>query len=314
MNTKQAATDISKVLLTKIQRVGKGGADCIVEHLWAFLVGIHAPPRNAPSEHHLHHVSGTLPGKPPLNMPQDLDSDRQARSDHWILRVKKVEQIASSNTFGLFSLEFMHRHEMHLVSTTFIMSAELFPTSLHSTCHKISTAISKLVAIIGSFESLYIAQKPNPTKVDHSYPPDIRNSLLAGQMQSSWTTLHLSLHLHHCQARSKGVVLARRNSDAYFLDNCGNLEINLGGRVELGKAYYRALTDSVRKNFAGNGVIANMEKDNDFMFFGTNSISLGRINDDFWCTNPSILGFNGTLPSDHYGRYVMIEEEHGRKL
>ncbi|KDP45325.1 hypothetical protein JCGZ_09574 [Jatropha curcas] len=60
-----------------------------------------------------------------------------------------------------------------------------------------------------------------------------------------------------------------------------------GGRVNLAKAYYKALTASVRKHFNGNGVIASMEHCNDFMFLGTETISLGRVGDDFWCTDPS---------------------------
>ncbi|CAL0317287.1 unnamed protein product [Lupinus luteus] len=59
-----------------------------------------------------------------------------------------------------------------------------------------------------------------------------------------------------------------------------------GGRVELAKAYYKALTNSVRKHFKGNGVIASMEHCNDFMLLGTEAISLGRVGDDFWCTDP----------------------------
>lgn len=60
-----------------------------------------------------------------------------------------------------------------------------------------------------------------------------------------------------------------------------------GGRVELAKAYFRALSSSVRNHFKGNGVIASMEHCNDFMFLGTEAISLGRVGDDFWCTDPS---------------------------
>lgn len=52
---------------------------------------------------------------------------------------------------------------------------------------------------------------------------------------------------------------------------------NYGGRVELAKAYYKALTSSVRKHFKGNGVIASMEHCNDFMFLGTEAICLGRV-------------------------------------
>lgn len=52
---------------------------------------------------------------------------------------------------------------------------------------------------------------------------------------------------------------------------------NYGGRVKLAKAYFDALTSSVRKNFNGNGVIASMEHCNDFMFLGTEAITLGRV-------------------------------------
>ncbi|KAF8399748.1 hypothetical protein HHK36_015619 [Tetracentron sinense] len=60
-----------------------------------------------------------------------------------------------------------------------------------------------------------------------------------------------------------------------------------GGRVDLAKAYYKAITASVKKHFKGNGVIASMEHCNDFMFLGTEAIALGRVGDDFWCTDPS---------------------------
>ncbi|KAL2935894.1 Galactinol--sucrose galactosyltransferase [Bienertia sinuspersici] len=60
-----------------------------------------------------------------------------------------------------------------------------------------------------------------------------------------------------------------------------------GGRVELAKAYYKALTASVKKHFKGNGVIASMQHCNDFMLLGTHTISLGRVGDDFWCTDPN---------------------------
>lgn len=50
-----------------------------------------------------------------------------------------------------------------------------------------------------------------------------------------------------------------------------------GGRVDLAKAYYKALTSSVKNHFKGNGVIASMEHCNDFMFLGTETISLGRV-------------------------------------
>ena len=50
-----------------------------------------------------------------------------------------------------------------------------------------------------------------------------------------------------------------------------------GGRVDLAKAYFKALTSSVNKHFDGNAVIASMEHCNDFMFLGTEAISLGRV-------------------------------------
>lgn len=60
-----------------------------------------------------------------------------------------------------------------------------------------------------------------------------------------------------------------------------------GGRVELAKAYFAGLTESVRRHFGGNGVIASMEHCNDFMLLGTEAVALGRVGDDFWCTDPS---------------------------
>ncbi|RWR94064.1 galactinol--sucrose galactosyltransferase [Cinnamomum micranthum f. kanehirae] len=72
------------------------------------------------------------------------------------------------------------------------------------------------------------------------------------------------------------------------------LSEDFGGRVELAKAYYKAITESVQKYFKGNGVIASMEHCNDFMFLGTQAISLGRVGDDFWCTDPKGVS-NGTF-------------------
>jgi raffinose synthase len=60
-----------------------------------------------------------------------------------------------------------------------------------------------------------------------------------------------------------------------------------GGRVELAKAYFSGLTASVLRHFGGNGVIASMEHCNDFMLLGTEAVALGRVGDDFWCTDPS---------------------------
>lgn len=55
------------------------------------------------------------------------------------------------------------------------------------------------------------------------------------------------------------------------------LSEDYGGRVELAKAYYKAITSSVKKHFKGNGVIASMEHCNDFMLLGTEAIALGRV-------------------------------------
>ncbi|XVF50363.1 hypothetical protein PTKIN_Ptkin04bG0091300 [Pterospermum kingtungense] len=59
-----------------------------------------------------------------------------------------------------------------------------------------------------------------------------------------------------------------------------------GGRVELTKAYYVALTASLKKHFKGNGVISSMQHASDFFFLGTETIALGRVGDDFWGTDP----------------------------
>lgn len=52
-----------------------------------------------------------------------------------------------------------------------------------------------------------------------------------------------------------------------------------GGRLRLAKAYYDALSSSMRKNFGGNRVLANMHHSNDFMLLGTNQVALGRVGD-----------------------------------
>ncbi|GMH16678.1 hypothetical protein Nepgr_018519 [Nepenthes gracilis] len=54
-----------------------------------------------------------------------------------------------------------------------------------------------------------------------------------------------------------------------------------GGRVDLAKVSYKAISTSVRKHFKDNGVIASMEIYNDFMFLRTEAISLGRVRNDF---------------------------------
>ncbi|KAL8531842.1 hypothetical protein ACS0TY_008445 [Phlomoides rotata] len=65
-------------------------------------------------------------------------------------------------------------------ATTFIVPAEIFPARLRSTCHRISAAAGKTVAIIGAFGFLYAAQPMDPSKTDAGYPTGIgvKNSLI----------------------------------------------------------------------------------------------------------------------------------------
>uniref|UniRef100_A0A453A3I0 galactinol--sucrose galactosyltransferase n=1 Tax=Aegilops tauschii subsp. strangulata TaxID=200361 RepID=A0A453A3I0_AEGTS len=58
-----------------------------------------------------------------------------------------------------------------------------------------------------------------------------------------------------------------------------------GGRVELAKAYYGGLSDSIAANFEGTGIIASMEQCNDFFFLGTRQVAMARAGDDFWLGN-----------------------------
>ena len=60
-----------------------------------------------------------------------------------------------------------------------------------------------------------------------------------------------------------------------------------GGRVELAKAYYAGLSDSIATNFDGTGIIASMQQCNDFFFLGTRQVSLARAGDDFWFDDPN---------------------------
>jgi TM2 domain-containing membrane protein YozV len=47
--------------------------------------------------------------------------------------------------------------------------------------------------------------------------------------------------------------------------------------VDLAKAYFKGLSESVKKHFNGNGVIASMQQCNDFFLLGTEAICLGRV-------------------------------------
>jgi stachyose synthetase len=60
-----------------------------------------------------------------------------------------------------------------------------------------------------------------------------------------------------------------------------------GGRVELAKAYYAGLSDSITANFGGTGIIASMQQCNDFFFLGTRQVSMARAGDDFWFDDPN---------------------------
>eukprot|EP00252_Welwitschia_mirabilis_P011512 TRINITY_DN25778_c0_g1_i1.p1 TRINITY_DN25778_c0_g1~~TRINITY_DN25778_c0_g1_i1.p1 ORF type:complete len:835 (-),score=-46.09 TRINITY_DN25778_c0_g1_i1:384-2804(-) len=79
--------------------------------------------------------------------------------------------------------------------------------------------------------------------------------------------------------------LARVGIDGVKIDVIHVLELlceKFGGRVDLAKAYFKGLSESVKKHLKGNGVIASMEHCNDFMYLGTDQICLGRVGDDFW--------------------------------
>ncbi|XP_022148013.1 stachyose synthase-like [Momordica charantia] len=60
-----------------------------------------------------------------------------------------------------------------------------------------------------------------------------------------------------------------------------------GGRVDLAKAYYKGLTNSLIKNFKGTGLFSSMQQCNDFFFLGTKQNSIGRVGDDFWFQDPN---------------------------
>ncbi|CAK9310183.1 unnamed protein product [Citrullus colocynthis] len=60
-----------------------------------------------------------------------------------------------------------------------------------------------------------------------------------------------------------------------------------GGRVDLAKAYYKGLTNSLLKNFKGTGLFSSMQQCNDFFYLGTKQNSIGRVGDDFWFQDPN---------------------------
>ncbi|XP_004515882.1 galactinol--sucrose galactosyltransferase-like [Cicer arietinum] len=135
----------------------------------------------------------------------------------------------------------------------------------------------------GMPESVVVVPKLSPgaevTMTDLAVVKLLENGVGLVKPQEA-SSLYQGLHSH---LQSVGV-------DGVKIDVTHVLEMvseEYGGRVEVAKAYYKALTDSVRKHFKGNGVISSMQQCNDFMFLGTQTISLGRVGDDFWCTDPA---------------------------
>ncbi|GLJ36885.1 hypothetical protein SUGI_0745570 [Cryptomeria japonica] len=74
--------------------------------------------------------------------------------------------------------------------------------------------------------------------------------------------------------------LSRAGIDGMKVDVIHILDLlseGLGGWVELAKAYFNGLSVSVRNYFKGNGVISSMEHCNDFVYLGSEQITLGPI-------------------------------------
>ncbi|GLJ32212.1 hypothetical protein SUGI_0648390 [Cryptomeria japonica] len=82
--------------------------------------------------------------------------------------------------------------------------------------------------------------------------------------------LYDALHLYLSQAGIDGVKVD-------VIQTLELLREGLGGRVEVAKAYFNGLSESMRKYFKGNGVIASMEHCNNFVYLGTEQITLGRV-------------------------------------
>ncbi|XP_054777681.1 stachyose synthase-like [Prosopis cineraria] len=89
-----------------------------------------------------------------------------------------------------------------------------------------------------------------------------------------------SMHSHLAKSGITGVKVDVIHTLEYVCDE-------YGGRVELAKAYYDGLSNSIAKNFNGNGIIASMQQCNDFYFLGTKQVSLARVGDDFWFQDPN---------------------------
>ncbi|KAJ3699742.1 hypothetical protein LUZ61_003447 [Rhynchospora tenuis] len=87
------------------------------------------------------------------------------------------------------------------------------------------------------------------------------------------------MHSHLAKAGVTGVKMDVINSLEFVSEG-------YGGQVELAKIYYQGLTQSIMKNFNGTGAISSMQQCNDFIFLGTQQISMGRAGDDFWVKDP----------------------------
>ncbi|XVE73466.1 hypothetical protein DITRI_Ditri11bG0119800 [Diplodiscus trichospermus] len=89
-----------------------------------------------------------------------------------------------------------------------------------------------------------------------------------------------SMHCHLAKSGITGVKVDVIHTLEYVSEE-------YGGRVELAKAYYNGLSNSLSKNFKGTGIISSMQQCNDFFFLGTKQISMGRVGDDFWFQDPN---------------------------
>ncbi|KAL4377960.1 hypothetical protein GQ457_02G002110 [Hibiscus cannabinus] len=89
-----------------------------------------------------------------------------------------------------------------------------------------------------------------------------------------------SMHSHLAKSGVTGVKVDVIHTLEYVSED-------YGGRVNLAKAYYNGLSESLSKNFKGTGIISSMQHCNDFFFLGTKQISMGRVGDDFWFQDPN---------------------------
>ncbi|XP_038723804.1 stachyose synthase-like isoform X2 [Tripterygium wilfordii] len=94
------------------------------------------------------------------------------------------------------------------------------------------------------------------------------------------TEFYDAMHFHLADAGITGVKVDVMHALEYVAED-------YGGRVQLAKAYYDGLSQSLKNNFGGSGLIASMEQCNDFFFLATKQISMGRVGDDFWFEDPN---------------------------